>query len=86
MSHLILISPNIKVYNTTFIRWTTHAPQGLSEKDVLMARYCDEQALACGEVVEAVESESTVGKELADRVAAEGAECCVPKKKQTPAL
>jgi len=44
------------VYNTTFIRWTTHSPPGLSEKDVLMARYCDEQAEVCGEQqVEAVE-------------------------------
>jgi 4a-hydroxytetrahydrobiopterin dehydratase len=42
-----------------------------------MARYCDEQAQVCGEVESA---EPTVGKELADRVATEGADCCVPKK------
>ena len=68
-----------KVYNTTFIRWTTHSPPGLSEKDVLMARFCDEKAAECGEVVQEGES-SGVGKELADRVAAEGKNCCVPKK------
>jgi 4a-hydroxytetrahydrobiopterin dehydratase len=75
------------VYNTTFIRWTTHSPPGLSEKDVVMARYCDEQAQACGEIVEGAEaaSASTVGKELADRVATEGKDCCVPKK-QAPTL
>ena len=45
-----------------------------------MARYCDEQAEISGEV----ESEtSEVGKELADRVASEGGDCCVPKKKQS---
>jgi len=65
------------VYNTTFIRWTTHSPPGLSEKDVQMARYCDEQAEICGEVESEV---SEVGKELADRVATEGGECCIPKK------
>merc|ERR1712000_265491 len=39
------------VYNTTFIRWTTHNPPGLSEKDVVMVRFCDEKAGECGEVV-----------------------------------
>ncbi|TVY33665.1 putative pterin-4-alpha-carbinolamine dehydratase, partial [Lachnellula subtilissima] len=38
------------VYNTAFIRWTTHSPPGLSEKDMLMARFCDEVAGRCGEV------------------------------------
>jgi 4a-hydroxytetrahydrobiopterin dehydratase len=69
-----------KVYNTAFIRWTTHSLPGLSEKDVAMARYCDEQARACGEV-EGDSAGSAVGKELADRVASEGGDCCVPKKK-----
>ncbi len=47
-----------------------------------MARFCDEKALEYGEVV--VEGEvqvSGVGKELVDRVATEGGDCCVPKKK-----
>jgi 4a-hydroxytetrahydrobiopterin dehydratase len=51
----------------------------LSEKDVLMARFCDEKAAECGELE--VEGGNGVGKELADKVATEGAECCVPKKK-----
>ncbi len=70
------------MYNTTFIRWTTHSPPGLSEKDVLMARFCDEKARECGEVeVEAQEGEEGLrGKELVDRVEEEGGDCCVPPK------
>jgi 4a-hydroxytetrahydrobiopterin dehydratase len=72
----------LKVYNTTFIRWTTHSPSGLSEKDVVMARFCDEQAAICGELeVQSPEVDGGVGKQLADRVATEGGDCCVPKKK-----
>ena len=44
-----------------------------------MARFCDEQAAVCGEVEV---GESQVPKELADRVAREGGDCCVPKKKE----
>ncbi|KAG4431920.1 hypothetical protein IFR05_012590 [Cadophora sp. M221] len=69
------------VYNTTFIRWTTHSPPGLSEKDVLMARFCDEKAAECGEVVTEGVEEKGVGRELVDRVAVEGGDCCVPKGK-----
>jgi 4a-hydroxytetrahydrobiopterin dehydratase len=91
-----------QVYNTTFIRWTTHSPPGLSAKDVEMARFCDEQAAVFGEVAPAppptaqaeegkgvVEEQGvrdgegqtcSVGKELADRVALEGGDCCVPKR------
>jgi len=70
------------VYNTTFIRWTTHSPPGLSEKDVLMARFCDEKARECGEVeVKEGEGEGgSRGQELVDRVEKEGGDCCVPKK------
>ena len=50
-----------------------------------MARYCDEQAAICGEleavVEEAAKAGDEVGQELADRVAREGGDCCVPKKK-----
>ncbi|KUJ14434.1 transcriptional coactivator/pterin dehydratase [Mollisia scopiformis] len=68
------------VYNTTYIRWTTHSPPGLSEKDVLMARFCDERARECGEVEGEGKGETGgVGKELVDRVASEGGDCCVPK-------
>ncbi|PQE24276.1 pterin-4-alpha-carbinolamine dehydratase family protein [Rutstroemia sp. NJR-2017a BVV2] len=72
-----------EVYNTTFIRWTTHSPPGLSEKDLVMAKFCDEQA-ALKEEIQVEEEESArsdVGRELADRVAREGGDCCVPKKK-----
>ena len=44
-----------------------------------MARYCDKQAAICGELE--VEGAGEVGKDLADRVATEGGDCCVPKKK-----
>ncbi|TVY91324.1 putative pterin-4-alpha-carbinolamine dehydratase [Lachnellula willkommii] len=67
------------VYNTTFVRWTTHSPPGLSEKDVLMARFCDEVAGRCGEVEDVVE-DGEVGRELVDRVGVEAGDCCVPKK------
>jgi len=72
------------VYNTTFIRWTTHSPPGLSAKDIEMAQFCDEQALVFGELVPESQEEGVlegqdVGKELADRVAVEGGDCCVPK-------
>ena len=69
-----------KVYNTTFIRWTTHSPSGLSAKDTLMARFCDEQAEKFGEVREDEEKGGDVERDLVDRVAVEGAACCVPKK------
>lgn len=42
-----------------------------------MAQYCDEQASLHGEVEIA---ELEVGKELADRVAVEGGDCCVPQR------
>jgi 4a-hydroxytetrahydrobiopterin dehydratase len=72
------------VYNTTFIRWTTHSPSGLSFKDISMARFCDEKALECGEVVQEEKREdggNSVGEELVGRVVVEGGDCCVPKKK-----
>lgn len=47
-----------------------------------MARFCDQQAEAYVELpTEAkVDERADVGKELADRVAIEGGDCCVPKK------
>ena len=54
----------------------------MSAKDVLMAKFCDEKAEECGELaVEEGKEDGRVGKELADRVATEGGDCCVPKKK-----
>lgn len=51
-----------------------------------MARFCDEQAQDCGELVSEVdeegEKEGGVGRELVDRVGVEGEGCCVPKGKK----
>ncbi|EGY18772.1 uncharacterized protein VDAG_08932 [Verticillium dahliae VdLs.17] len=72
------------VYNTTFIRWTTHEPKGLSAKDVTLATLCDELARDFGEVVEdasaAKETQSCALGGLADAAVAAGGDCCVPKK------
>ncbi|RFU24641.1 hypothetical protein B7463_g11698, partial [Scytalidium lignicola] len=79
------VAKECQVYNTTFIRWTTHSPPGLSEKDIAMARYCDEIAAKYGEVELSPEENETAkggqGKDLADKVAAAAGDCCVPKKK-----
>ncbi len=83
------LNPPTQVYNNTFIRWTTHSPPGLSEKDIHMAQFCDTQALAYGEVVYERDTEAAsarAGRELADRVAREGGDCCVPKTKPKPEL
>ncbi|KAH7035572.1 pterin 4 alpha carbinolamine dehydratase-domain-containing protein [Microdochium trichocladiopsis] len=37
------------VYNTTYIRWTTHEPKGLSDKDIELAAICDQLARDFGE-------------------------------------
>lgn len=38
------------VYNFASVRWTTHWPEGISGKDLEMARFCDEVARRWGEV------------------------------------
>ena len=38
------------IYNKTSIRWTTHNPEGLSNKDTNMARFCDEAGEQFGEL------------------------------------
>ena len=38
------------MYNKTFVRWTTHRPEGLSIKDVNMAAFSDERGKVHGEV------------------------------------
>ncbi|KAG9533712.1 hypothetical protein KCU73_g1025, partial [Aureobasidium melanogenum] len=40
------------VFNKTHVRWTTHKPMGLSSKDVLMAKFCDEAGSRHGELPE----------------------------------
>ncbi|KAB8338920.1 hypothetical protein FH972_021860 [Carpinus fangiana] len=66
------------VYNRVFVRWTTHAPPGLSGKDLVMAGVCDEIALREGEV-EGDEEDGGVLRGVADVVAAGAGDCCVPK-------
>ncbi|OIW32416.1 transcriptional coactivator/pterin dehydratase [Coniochaeta ligniaria NRRL 30616] len=66
------------VFNTTFIRWTTHNPKGLSDKDVDLAATCDSLAKDFGEVEEPAGASCEM-KGLADRVAASAGDCCTPK-------
>ncbi|KAF2671240.1 transcriptional coactivator/pterin dehydratase [Microthyrium microscopicum] len=40
----------ITKYGSLTVHWTTHHPRGLSNKDVRMAQYCDEQAASIGTV------------------------------------
>jgi len=46
-----ILLTQVQVYNTTFIRWTTHHPKGLSEKDIELATLCDILAQDFGETV-----------------------------------
>ncbi|PGH17295.1 hypothetical protein AJ79_01178 [Helicocarpus griseus UAMH5409] len=39
-------------FRSVYIHWTTHSPPGLSAKDTMMAKYCDEQAKMLGAVDE----------------------------------
>ncbi|KAJ2970695.1 hypothetical protein NQ176_g8062 [Zarea fungicola] len=71
------------VYNTTFIRWTTHHPKGLSNKDLELALTCDFLAKQFGEVEP--DKTSCGLTDLADTVAAVAGDCCVPKKFKTQA-
>ncbi|KAH0532124.1 hypothetical protein TsFJ059_000857 [Trichoderma semiorbis] len=64
------------VYNTTFIRWTTHVPKGLSDKDIGLATVCDSLAKDFGELEP--EPASCEMKTLADEVVKDG-NCCVKK-------
>ncbi|KAF5878919.1 putative pterin-4-alpha-carbinolamine dehydratase family protein [Botrytis fragariae] len=40
----------VNIYNKVFIRWTTHDLPGLTATDILMATFCDEQAIIHKEV------------------------------------
>lgn len=64
------------VYNFTRVRWTTHWPEGISGKDLEMARFCDEVARRWGEVedgeVEDVVEEGKGGKRGEDGGGGEG--------------
>ncbi|KAK3687646.1 pterin 4 alpha carbinolamine dehydratase-domain-containing protein [Podospora appendiculata] len=68
------------VFNTTFIRWTTHSPKGLSSKDVDLAAICDSLARDFGEI----EQQDLTCRlpSLADKAVISSGDCCVPKTKK----
>ena len=62
------------VYNRTHVRWTTHNPEGLSSKDVIMASVCDAAAEEKGEVKQEEAGGASRLEEIGARL--EGGECC----------
>ena len=72
-------------YNTVFVRWTTHSPPGLSEKDVRMAELSD----AIGARPESIEitdptpAQNSSLSQLASQ--AGGADCCSPPQSELKA-
>ncbi|KAK5998412.1 Putative pterin-4-alpha-carbinolamine dehydratase [Cladobotryum mycophilum] len=66
------------VYNTTFIRWTTHDPQGLSEQDVDLAIACDDLAKDFGELDP--EPTNHTLKDLSEKAKIDSGDCCTLKK------
>jgi len=76
-----------KVYNTTFIRWTTHNPAGLTDKDLTLAAACDALARDFGEVAptndDATASAACALRSVADRAVSSAGDCCTPKKVTT---
>ncbi|KAI1409092.1 transcriptional coactivator/pterin dehydratase [Hypoxylon sp. FL1857] len=69
------------VYNTTYIRWTTHNPKGLSAKDVELAAICDGLARDFGEIIEENSGgDSCSLRQVADRAVTDAGDCCTPKK------
>ncbi|KAK3398168.1 pterin 4 alpha carbinolamine dehydratase-domain-containing protein [Sordaria brevicollis] len=64
------------VFNTTFIRWTTHVPKGLSSKDIELAAICDSLAKDFGEQEP---TESCAMPNLADMAVVSSGDCCTPK-------
>ena len=68
------------MYNTTFVRWTTHNPKGLSAKDVDMAALCDSIARDFGEIEDAVESNVVCEIQgLTNKATSASGDCCTPK-------
>lgn len=58
----------LQVYNTTFIRWTTHNPAGLSEKDVTLAALCDALAKDMGDNILITDATKSEVRRLVDQV------------------
>ncbi|KAI1814346.1 transcriptional coactivator/pterin dehydratase [Poronia punctata] len=68
------------VYNTTYIRWITHVPSGLSAKDVELAKLCDVLARDFGEEEREVVADSCeLGRQVADRITTDAGDCCTSK-------
>lgn len=69
------------MYNRVHVRWTTHSPEGLSERDVLMAGFCDGRAEEFGEVEEEKGSQSKAdgGGEGVEDWRQRVKDCCGPK-------
>ncbi|KAJ8058649.1 hypothetical protein OCU04_012825 [Sclerotinia nivalis] len=53
----------VNIYNKVFIHWTTHDLPGLSSNDILMATFCDEQAMIYKEIKEQ-ENQKEVSDEI----------------------
>ena len=68
------------VYNRVHIRWTTHSPRGLSEKDVDMAQFCEAQAQGLGEVIPDNWTDEKL-KRMAEAVGKGTGDCCEKEKK-----
>ncbi|KAI0533392.1 pterin 4 alpha carbinolamine dehydratase-domain-containing protein [Xylaria digitata] len=69
------------VYNITYIRWTTHNPEGLSAKDVELAGLCDSLARDFGEVVDdGNTAQSCDLRQVVDSAKSDAGDCCKPKK------
>lgn len=67
------------VYNTTVVRWTTHNPRGLSDKDVRLAVICDSIAADFQEI-DANEPAGGTANELLAKVVSNAGDCCTKKK------
>lgn len=73
------------VYNQVFIRWTTHNPLGLSEKDTKMATLCDGLAARSEsqEVAAGGAAPNSWIRQVAYEAASAAGDCCTPSKKQS---
>lgn len=67
------------VYNRVHVRWTTHSPEGLSEKDTGMARFCDRAGEKFGEVGGEDGEGAKVGAGAGEDWRASVKDCCGPK-------
>jgi 4a-hydroxytetrahydrobiopterin dehydratase len=68
------------VYNTCFVKWTTHYTGALTDKDLLMAEFCDQVAQDIGEKMPVDQDPAKLEnmKSLADESARDGCKSCAP--------